>query len=76
MTAPPWSTAGAQVWRPTVFVACRDDRLFPVAWLRTVVADRLGEPVEIPGGSCAYLSPPEALAGAILERTARIVGTP
>jgi pimeloyl-ACP methyl ester carboxylesterase len=51
---------------PTRFVAARDDRCFPVEWLRGVVRDRLGiEAVEIPGGHCAYLSQPRALADAL-----------
>jgi len=52
----------------TRFVVCRDDRFFPAAWLRGVVEDRLGiEPVEVPGGHCAYLSQPAALADAIRQ---------
>jgi pimeloyl-ACP methyl ester carboxylesterase len=57
---------------PTQFIACRDDRFFPVDWLRAVVADRLGiEPAVIPGGHCAFLSQPEALAAAILDAPAK-----
>jgi pimeloyl-ACP methyl ester carboxylesterase len=53
---------------PTRFIACRDDRFFPVDWLRRVVVERLGiEPTEVPGGHCAYFSEPEALAEAIVE---------
>jgi pimeloyl-ACP methyl ester carboxylesterase len=56
---------------PTRFVLCRDDRFFPAAWLRDVVRHRLSiEPDEIPGGHCAFLSQPEALADA-LERCLR-----
>jgi Alpha/beta hydrolase family len=51
---------------PTRFIACRDDRFFPAAWLRGVVRDRLGtEPMEIPGGHCAFFSQPRALAAAL-----------
>jgi pimeloyl-ACP methyl ester carboxylesterase len=53
---------------PTQFIVCRDDRFFPAGWLRAVVEDRLGiEPAVIPGGHCAFLSQPHALAGAILQ---------
>ncbi len=61
----PWPLAA---WPdvPTEFLLCRDDRFFPAAWLREVVRDRLGiDPVEIPGGHCAYLSQPAALANAL-----------
>jgi len=52
---------------PTRFLLCRDDRLFPAAWLRGLVRDRLGiEPAEIPGGHCAYMSQPVPLARAVL----------
>jgi pimeloyl-ACP methyl ester carboxylesterase len=55
---------------PTTFLLCRDDRFFPRDWMREVVRDRLGiEPVEVPGGHCAYLSQPKALAAAILQAT-------
>ena len=51
---------------PTRFILCRDDRFFPAQWLRSVVIDRLGiEPIAIPGGHCAYLSQPQAVADAI-----------
>ena len=52
---------------PTRFLLCRDDRFFPAPWLRAIVKDRLGiEPIEIPGGHCAYLSQPRPLAEALL----------
>lgn len=42
---------------PTRFVLCRDDRLFPAAWLRGVVRDRLGiEPDELESGHTPALS--------------------
>jgi len=51
----------------TAFVLFRDDRFFPVDWLRALVEERLGiEPIEVPGGHCAYLSQPRAVADAIL----------
>jgi hypothetical protein len=51
---------------PTRFLLCRDDRFFPAAWLRDLVRDRLGiEPDEIPGGHCAFLSQPRAMAEAL-----------
>ncbi len=50
----------------THFLACRDDRYFPVGWLRPLVEERLGlEPILVPGGHCAFLSEPQALADAI-----------
>jgi pimeloyl-ACP methyl ester carboxylesterase len=53
---------------PTRFIVCREDRFFPAGWLRAVVEDRLGiEPTVVPGGHCAFLSQPRALAGAILQ---------
>jgi pimeloyl-ACP methyl ester carboxylesterase len=63
--AEPWPLAA---WPdvPTRFLAARDDRFFPVDWLRGVVRDRLGiDTIEIPGGHCAFLSQPRALAGAL-----------
>jgi thioesterase domain-containing protein len=53
---------------PTTFLLCRDDRFFPAAWLRGVVIDRLGiEPIVVPGGHCAYLSQPRAVAEALVR---------
>jgi pimeloyl-ACP methyl ester carboxylesterase len=52
----------------TEFVVCRDDRFFPADWLRAIARDRLGiEPREIPGGHCAFLSQPRALARVVVE---------
>lgn len=52
---------------PTRFLVCRDDRFFPADWLRAIVEERLGiEPTEIPGGHCAFLSRPRALADALV----------
>lgn len=51
---------------PTQFLLCRDDRFFPAGWLRSLVRERLGiEPIDIPGGHCAYLSQPRAVAEAL-----------
>ena len=61
----PWPLAA---WPevPTRFLLCRDDRFFPAGWLRALVQDRLAiEPLEIPGGHCAFLSQPRALALAL-----------
>ena len=50
------STAWPDV--PTASLLCRDDRLFPAAWARRVVAERLGlTPDEIAGGHCPALGP-------------------
>lgn len=58
----PWPLAA---WPdvPTRFLLCRDDHLFPAAWMRRVVRDRLGiEPDEIDGSHCVALSRPRELA--------------
>ena len=48
---------------PTRFILCRDDRLFPAAFLQRVAQQRLGiVPDEIPGCHCAALSHPKELA--------------
>lgn len=48
---------------PTRYLLCRGDRLFPAAWLRGVVRDRLGiVPDEIDGGHCPALARPRELA--------------
>ncbi len=48
---------------PTRCLLCRDDRIFPIAWLRPVVRDRLGiTPDEIDGGHTPALSRPDELA--------------
>jgi len=47
---------------PTAFILCRDDRLFPAAWLRQVVGHRLAiEPNEIDSGHTPALSHPVEL---------------
>jgi pimeloyl-ACP methyl ester carboxylesterase len=46
---------------PTRYVRCRNDRLFPAAWVRRVVRDRLGiAPDEIDSGHCPALSQPKS----------------
>ena len=48
---------------PTRCVVCRDDRLFPAAWLREVIEERLGiSPDEIDSAHTPALSHPEELA--------------
>lgn len=48
---------------PTRVVSCRDDRLFPPAYLRRVARERLGvTPDEIDGGHTPALSRPKELA--------------
>lgn len=47
---------------PTKVVICRDDRMFPPAFLRRIAHDRLGvTPVEIDGGHTPALSRPRTL---------------
>lgn len=53
---------------PTAFIVCRDDRIFPVDWLRQVCRRRLGiEPYEIDSGHTPALSHPVELTN-LLER--------
>lgn len=48
---------------PTRFILCRGDRLFPAAFQRRVVRERLGvAPDEMDGGHCVALSRPVELA--------------
>ncbi|HEX3784411.1 MAG TPA: alpha/beta hydrolase [Pseudonocardiaceae bacterium] len=52
---------------PTRFIAGRDDRFFPLAFQRRVVAERLGIGIdELPGGHLIALSRPTELAGQLL----------
>lgn len=63
--AEPWPLAAWPDVR-TEFLLCRDDRFFPAEWLRAAVRARLGvEPIEVPGGHCAHLSQPAALAAVL-----------
>ena len=63
-------TPGKQLWPlaswpavPTRAIICRQDRLFPAAWLRRVVHERLRVvPDEIDSGHCPALSQPRELA--------------
>ncbi len=63
------STPGKEPWPlaawpevPTRYLLCRNDRLFPLAWVRRVVRNRLGmAPDEIDSGHCPALSRPQEL---------------
>lgn len=47
---------------PVKYLLCRNDRLFPAAWVRRVVRERLGiTPGEIESGHCPALSRPQEL---------------
>jgi hypothetical protein len=68
------STPGKSPWPldawpdvPTKLVLCKDDRFFPIDFMRRVAGERLGiMPDEIPGSHCVALSRPKELAD-ILE---------
>lgn len=48
---------------PTKLILCKDDRLFPAAFLRRVARERLGiAPDEVPGCHCVALSHPAELS--------------
>jgi pimeloyl-ACP methyl ester carboxylesterase len=52
---------------PTVVLAGRDDRLFPLEFQRRLVRERLGLDIEeMPGGHMVALSRPEELAGRLV----------
>jgi Alpha/beta hydrolase family len=52
----------------TEFVLCKDDRVFPAAFLRRLARERLGITAdEIPGGHCAALSRPKELAERLIS---------
>lgn len=58
----PWP---ANAWPdvPTRVLACRDDRLLPLPFIRDLASDRLGVVAEeIEGGHCVLYSQPRALA--------------
>jgi pimeloyl-ACP methyl ester carboxylesterase len=60
----------------THFLLCREDRLFPAAWMRALVRERLGiTPDEIDSGHCPNLSRPAELA-VRLEAYARAATIP
>lgn len=64
----PWPLAG---WPdvPTRFVVCTEDRLFPAAYLRRVVHERLGiTPDELTSGHCPALGHPKELAALLVGR--------
>ncbi len=65
---------------PVRYVLCRNDRLFPPAWTRRMVEDRLSiVPDEIDSGHCAALTRPVELTD-LFERlrveTDRLAGRP
>ena len=65
-----WTSRGPSTdgQRADEFLLCMDDLFFPPEWMRGVVRDRLGiEPIEVPGGHCAYLSQPRPLAEALVR---------
>jgi pimeloyl-ACP methyl ester carboxylesterase len=67
----PWPLATWPAVR-TRFVVCTEDRCFPAAFLRRVVAERLGIVAdEIAAGHCVALSRPEEL-GRLLDSYARV----
>ena len=76
--AHPSSRASSSPWPldalpdvPTRFVLCTKDRLFPAAFMRRLVTDRLGiAPTELDGGHCVALARPAELAD-LLEDAAR-----
>jgi pimeloyl-ACP methyl ester carboxylesterase len=60
---------------PTRVVICRDDRLFPPAYLRRVTRERLGiTPDEIDGGHTPALSHPRELAERLLAYATEHLG--
>jgi Alpha/beta hydrolase family len=69
------AAAGRQPWPldawpdvRTKFILCRDDRVFPAAFFRRLVPERLGiTPDEIPGGHCVALSRPKELADLLVR---------
>jgi len=60
----------SEVWPsvPTRALLFRDDRLFPAAFERRLIRERLGiEPDEMDGGHLAMLSRPDELAGRLVD---------
>jgi pimeloyl-ACP methyl ester carboxylesterase len=58
---------------PTRVLLCRDDRLFPAAFVRRVARERLGiTPEEIDGGHTPALSRPRELAGLLEAYAAQV----
>ena len=71
----PWPLAA---WPevPTRCLLCRDDRMFPIAWLRRVVRERLGiVPDEIDGSHMPALSRPDELARRLEAYRAAVLRT-
>jgi pimeloyl-ACP methyl ester carboxylesterase len=79
------STPGKEPWPltawpdvPTSYLLCRNDRLFPPAWVHRVVRERLGiTPDEIHSGHCPALSRPQELTDRLeryWDRTCRRKG--
>lgn len=63
----PWPLEGLPSV-PTGFVLCTEDRFFPPAFMRRVVAQRLGiVPDEIAAGHCVALSRPRELADLLAD---------
>jgi pimeloyl-ACP methyl ester carboxylesterase len=62
----PWPLP-AQPDLPTRVVVCTEDRFFPAAFMRRIVAERLAgvTPDEVAAGHCAELGHPEELAGVL-----------
>jgi pimeloyl-ACP methyl ester carboxylesterase len=53
---------------PSRYIACRNDRAVPLAWVQEVVPERLGsQPIEMEGGHSPFLSRPKDLAVALDE---------
>ncbi|WP_335939836.1 alpha/beta fold hydrolase [Streptomyces sp. PTD5-9] len=74
--AAPWPLS-AWPSTPTSFLLCRDDRLLPAAFMRRVVAERLGiVPDEIDGGHMVALARPRQLADRLEAYTATDSTTP
>jgi pimeloyl-ACP methyl ester carboxylesterase len=77
-------TPGSEPWPlatwpdiPTRAIVGRDDRFFPVDWLRTAIRDRLGiAPDEIDSGHCPALSRPQELARLLAGYVATETGVP
>ncbi len=72
----PWPLA---TWPdvPTRYILCRQDRVFPVAWVRTVVKQRLGiTPDEIDSGHCVALSRPVELVDRLEAYREGLAGFP
>lgn len=58
---------------PTRFILCTEDRFFPAAFMRRVVAERLGiVPDQIAAGHCVALSRPRELASMLAGYAAAI----